>query len=249
MFAGAFGLIGAILLGPRPGRYDDPDSKEWEIAFPTTYIVGAVLVILGIFGLNISLSPTDAARGLAACNSWICGGMSAIVTLKLLTLMKKDLHTHYVAVYQGFIAGMIVISDSAYDTTPWQAGLCGILSGIIFAAGFYFCRVARIDDVMNVTATFFLPGLIGGILPGFITDANGCFWDGKSGDTLSTQVIAVLVVLGWSLTWGALLFGIMAIFKSLRLDDNVISNELEGCEIKQRGWQLPGQTEEKETKK
>ncbi|CAG9319286.1 amt_2 [Blepharisma stoltei] len=238
LFAGAFGLIGAIFLGPRIGRYSSSPSV-FHMKFHVAYILGATLVILGIFGLNQSLSPDGVSRGLSAVNTWICAGVSSIVSLKLLTIFSTDIHTHLIAIYQGFIAGMICVSNSAYNTTPWQAGLLGLISGIVFAAGFYFCRFNKIDDVLNVTATFFFPGIIGGILPGFITDDNGCFWQGISGHTLATQVVGVIVVTGWSMTWAVILFGSMAVFKAFRLDKDLELSKLNTCEIKQTGWKLP----------
>jgi len=139
LFAGAFGLIGAIFLGPRIKRYNSSPG-DFHMKLPVAYILGATLVILGIFGLNQSLSPDGVSRGLSAVNTWICAGVSSIVSLKLLTIFSTDIHTHLIAIYQGFIAGMIAVSNSAYNTTPWQAGLLGLISGIFFALGFYFCK-------------------------------------------------------------------------------------------------------------
>jgi len=78
-------------------------------------------------------------------------------------------------------------------------------------------------------------------LPGFITDDNGCFWQGISGHTLATQVVGVIVVTGWSMTWAAILFGSMKIFGAFRLEEELEVSKLNTCEIKQTGWKLPGE--------
>lgn len=66
VFAGAFGLIGALFVGKREGRAnEDPVSIQ---NYPV-YVIGATLTILGIFGLNIALSPNTIAQGLSAANT------------------------------------------------------------------------------------------------------------------------------------------------------------------------------------
>jgi len=237
MFAGAIGLMGAIFSGYRRGRWRPRKAARFTIQMYPIYIIGAVLLILGIFGLNFSIGQSRADQmGMSAANSWICAGATSIVALKLLTLFSKDLHTHTIAIYQGFIAGMVVISSSAYNTTPWQAGIVGIMTGVFFAFTYKFVLYLQIDDPMSVTATFLVPGLVGGILPGFITDEDGCFWQGISGHTLSTQVIGVIVVLGWALAWAVILFTILTVVGGMRLRDHIQKYGLKNTLILQSGF-------------
>lgn len=236
MFAGAIGLIGALFTGHRRGRWRAKKANKFVIQNQGYYIIGSTLTILGIFGLNMSLNQNSNEKGLSAANTWICAGVSSIVSLKLLTIYKTDLHTHTIAIYQGFIAGMVIISDSGYNTTPWQAGLTGILSGVIFASAYMIIILTKVDDVLNVTATWLAPGLIGGFLPGFLTDDDGVFWDGISGHTLSTQVIGVIVVLGWALTWACLIFGFLKILGTLTLGKHIQKFSLDRTELRQTGW-------------
>jgi len=133
---------------------------------------------------------------------------------------------------------MIVISSSGYDTTPWQAGLVGIISGFAFVITMWFIRWNKVDDVLSVGATFMIPGLIGGLLPGFITDANGCFWQGKSGNTLSTQVIGVVVVAGWAITWAAIIFGSLGLINKLTLSKELQEEGLDVAKLGQTGYDL-----------
>lgn len=141
---------------------------------------------------------------------------------------------------------MIVISNSAFDTTPWQAGLVGLISGLFFSIGIWFIKSTRIDDALQVTGTFLIPGILGGILPGFLSDADGVFWQGKSGITLGTQVIGVIVVLGWSLTWAVIIFGSLKVFKKLALDREIQVHGLDGLEIRQTGYKLSQEVKNKE---
>lgn len=236
VFAGIFALVACIFLGKRPGRYHG-GQISFDIVNPPVYIIGCFLTILGVFGIAVAQQETKAEMSSSMHNLWISAGASAIVSLKLLTLFKHDLRTHYVSLYQGFIAGMVIIASSAGNTTPWQAGIIGILNGGVFWCGYQFIRLVKIDDAGDVFATFLLPGIIGGILPGFLHNDLGVFWAGwESGQTLGTQTVGTFVVLFWSLTFALLLVVPFYFLKILKLDDEIIQATLVETVITQRGF-------------
>ncbi|CAG9326672.1 amt_5 [Blepharisma stoltei] len=237
IFAGTFALVGAIICGKRAGKYDGSQVREpFRMTNYAFYTIGATLTILGVFGMNMTGGSNVSSFGMAEVNTWICGGMSSIVALKLYTFTRRDLESHYISVFQGFIAGEVLISSSAFDTTPWQAGICGIMAGIVFFLGVHFHRILKIDNPMHITATFLFPGFIGGFLPGFITDTYGVFWEGTEGHTLSTQVVGVFVIFGWSAFWAIIVFGVLKFFKVASLPEDLQREGLVGCEITQTGF-------------
>jgi len=69
-----------------------------------------------------------------------------------------------------------MIASSAYNTTPWLAGVVGFFGGMVFALFFILFRKIRLDDPMNTQATFGASAFYGGFLPGFVTDDSGLFW-------------------------------------------------------------------------
>lgn len=232
-FAGAFALVGAILVGKRVGRFD---GERTESPFVMTnypwYALGATLTILGVWGITWVQAPQ--APGLAQVNSWICAGMSSITALKLLTFNDRSLKTHYIAVFQGFIAGQVFIASSAFDTTPWQAGLFGLLAGVLFYAGVKLVNALKIDDVSNATGTFLLPGFFGGLLPGFISDNDGVFWEGATGQTLGAQTVAVVVITFWSIFWAVITFGLLKVLNMVRIPNDLQQSSLENSQITDR---------------
>jgi len=151
-------------------------------------------------------------------------------------MMRHDLHTHYVAIYQAFIAGQIMIASSAFNSTPWEAGIVGVISGVWFAIFYTIFKLLKIDDTMNVSATFGAPAFLGGFLPGFITDSYGVFWVESSGHTLAANVVGVFVIMAWAMFWGILIFGVLRVLRMLRLDDYLQKETLEGSEIGLGGY-------------
>ena len=144
-FAGAFAVAGAVITGRRTDKYN---SKRVKFVMDAhhIYVLGAFLTILGCFGIPLTLfgAPGTILQdyggirgGMGMANLWICGAVSSITSLKLLTFMNLELDRHYIAIYQGFIAGMVFISSACNDTTAWQAGLHGLMSGGVFALSVY----------------------------------------------------------------------------------------------------------------
>ena len=129
---------------------------------------------------------------------------------------------------------MVTIASSAGNTEAWESGLHGLLSGFCFWYAVYVIKWLKIDDPGNVAATFLLPGIIGGVLPGFIDADLGVYWSGyKSGQMLGTNVVGTLGITLWSIFWGVVIFVILYVFGVLKLDEN---ESLEGSVITQRGF-------------
>lgn len=199
-------------------------------------MLGATLTMLGIFGITIAMAPTESSRGLAAVNSWIAGSLACLFAYLIIGMMRHDLHNHYIAIYQAFIAGQVAIASSAFDTTPWQAGIIGMIIGLIFVIFLMLFRAMKIDDSMNVGATFGAPAFFGGFLPGLITNSNGVFWMEESGHTLAAQVVGVFVIMLWAIVLGMIVFGVLKALKMLRLDDYLQKETLEGAEMGVSGY-------------
>lgn len=235
-FAGAFALVGALIIGPREGRFSNIDTVPFRMVNHECYIIGSMLTILGVFGIGFAQRSPD-NYGYALANMWICGSVSCITSLKVLTAFSKTLQRHYIAVYQGFIAGMVFISSSAHNTTAWESGLHGLMAGGVFCLGVKFVEWVKVDDALNVTGTFLIPGIFGGILPGFIDDDYGVYWAGwESGQVLGTQVVGTITIFLWSIFWSFLVFGIMRILGYLTLSKGLQTSGLSKTAITQKGY-------------
>ena len=241
-FAGAFGFVGTLLAGRRRKRFSNPE--RFRIVNVEIYVLGAFLTILGVLGIGSANQLGNG--GIAVANLWICGAVSSVVALKLFTFYEKEVSEHYIAIYQGFIAGMVFIASSAGNTRPWISALHGLISGLVFVFGIKFVRAVKIDDPANITGTFLIPGIFGGILPGFIDDTNGVYFAGwESGQTLGTNVVGTVVIFLWSLFWAILVFGALRLLHLLKLHQR---DGLEGAVITQKGFST-GHTEPAEVPK
>jgi Amt family ammonium transporter len=244
VFAGTWALIGGAMTGRRIGRFSriqaSPGFTNENQAF---YYIGALLTIIGVFTLNndLQIGKRHLAGG-GFGNTWISGSSSSLISLKLLTVFNVDLSTHFTAIYQGFIAGMVIISSSS-NCQAWEAAFFGMLAGLVFSLGVKFLIWLRYDDPLNVVSTFLLPGLVGGVLPGFIDNAKGVFWGGWTGHLLAVQVVGTVAVCAWACYWALIVFGILRISGLLVLENEIQRTGLASTSITQKGFRLEGNKE------
>lgn len=233
-FAGTFSLVGSILTGRRPiSGSQSPSTPIYSL-----YVLGSFLTILGLLG--IPLYFINSFDGIVFANLWICGSVSSVTSLKLLTFLSTDLFKHYQSIYQGFMAGMVFITSSSNNVTPWESALYGLMSGFVFSLGIWLFNRLKIDDVLMITPTFLLPGIFGGVLPGFVDHKFGVYWGGwESGQTLGSNVVGTTVVFLWGCFWATAVFGPLKIFDCLNLPPALVESGLEGSsELKQSGFQV-----------
>ena len=235
-FAGAFAVTGAVLTGRRPGRYG-LQRDQIKVTDHALYVVGCMLTVLGCQGVAFYFAEPN---GLSWANVWICGSVSSVTALKLLTLLSTDLTRHYVAVYQGFIAGIVFITSSSNNVTPWESALYGLMSGAVFSSSFVLFNKIQLDDVIYAGPTFLFPGIFGGILPGFVNHQYGVYWGGwESGQTLGTNVVGTVTILFWALFWAILIFGSLRIMDFVNLAPVLLDHGLEElAEISQSGFKV-----------
>ncbi|OMJ93730.1 hypothetical protein SteCoe_3298 [Stentor coeruleus] len=246
-FAGAFAVAGAVLTGRRNGRFGMLRDR-YHLHRYGTYVFGAFLTILGLIGIPYFFGTKSGFMFLA--NLWICGSVSSIVSLKLLTFMCTDLDRHYIAIYQGFMAGMVFITSSSDFTTSWEAALHGLMSGGVFSLGIYGFNWLCIDDVMYMGPTFLFPGIFGGVLPGFIDHNEGVYWGGwETGQVLGANVTGTVTIFFWAVFWGIAIFGAMKILNILNLAPVLIEKGMKRrTEITQKGYQVKKGLKEKKKK-
>ena len=237
-FAGAFGLVATLITGARAGKNSSVSGLvPFDMVNHEFYIIGSLLTVLGCFGIGFGQQSTE-MFGYALANLWICGGVTCLITNQVVALWNPSLEMNLITVYQGFIAGMVLISSAGFNTTPWQAGLHGILSSFAFISGLLLVKWTKLDDPVNIISTFLLPGICGGILPGFVDDVRGVYWTGwESGQLLGVQTVGTVVVFAWACFWSFVTFGLLWIGHILLIDDSLQTSGLAKAKLTQAGYQ------------
>ena len=208
---GWIGLIAALMLGARRGRY----NKEGGIAaHPPSSIpflaLGAWILTVGWFGFNVmSAQSIDKLSGLVAVNSLMAmaGG-----TIGALIAGRNDPGF----VHNGPLAGLVAICAGSDLMHPLGALATGLVAGVLFVVMFTVTQNRwKIDDVLGVWPLHGLCGAWGGIAAGiFGLKAFG----GLGGVSLLAQIAGSTLGIGLAVCGALVVYGGLKAAVGIRLD-------------------------------
>lgn len=181
MVGGVAALAGAIVLGPRIGKFTK-DGKPNAIPghdIPMA-ILGTMILAFGWFGFNAgsSLAGNDLRIGIIAANTMLAsasGGLAAMAYMYVLTKKWDPSMT-----INGFLAGMVAITAPCAFVNPVAAFFIGLVAGIlVIQAAFFVERNLKIDDPVGAIAVHGVNGAWGVLSLGLLAD--GTYGDGLNG--------------------------------------------------------------------
>ena len=209
---GWLALTGAIVLGPRLGKYD-AEGNPRPIAGHNLPLaaLGVFILWLGWFGFNpgsemganaANISSIAITTNLAAA----AGAITAMITAWII-LGKPDAGM----ALNGALAGLVAITAGCASVTPTSAAIIGALGGIVVVLSVLMFEKLRIDDPVGAISVHGTCGALGTILLGFFDSSSGVFAGGGFA-LLWAQIVGVVAVFVWCLVTGFILFyGIKAI--------------------------------------
>ena len=164
--AGGFAaLAGAIVLGPRIGRFKDGRSIPMPGSNLALATLGTFILWLGWFGFNggSQLAAgtvgdiTDVGRIFANTNTAAAGGAIAALILTQVMYKKADL----TMVLNGALAGLVSITAEPLMPTLGGATLIGAIGGVIVVLTVPMLDKLKIDDVVGAIPVHLVAGIWG----------------------------------------------------------------------------------------
>ena len=227
---GAAALAGAILLGPRLGRFSKSGAPSPIKPFAASSIplvtIGVFILWLGWFGFNggsqlamgtgddvIAVSKIFINTNLAAC-----GGVMAAGIITRLNFGK----TEVIQMLNGAIGGLVAITAEPLMPSPLAAILIGGVGGIIVVYGTKFLLSMKIDDVVGAIPAHLFAG-IWGTLAVPITN---------SGAKFGTQLLGVIAINGTVFFVSLIIWAIMKNTIGIRLSKE---GETKGTDVTETG--------------
>jgi Amt family ammonium transporter len=234
---GWLALIGAMVLGPRLGRFTK-DGKANPIPGHSISLatLGMFILWLGWFGFNpgsqLAIDGANAdAVALVAVNTNLAaaaGAASAVLISWLFVAKKPDLGTGI----NGALAGLVAITAPCAYVTPGFSVLIGLIGGVIVVYGTVWLEKLKIDDPVGAVPVHLFNGIWGTLSIGvFGTVGIGSLVTGDTGQ-LVAQLIGVGAIGLWCVITGSALFlGIKAV-NGLRVSRE---EEVKGLDIEEHG--------------
>lgn len=224
-------LAGALVLGPRLGRFA-PNGATRTIPGHNLNMValGGFILWVGWFGFNGgSTVAADVSIGLININTHLAAAAGALGAVATLLLARQPLLlTHSV---NGSLGGLVAITAGCASMQPLFAVITGLIAGIIVVAGQSLLLRFKVDDVVGAVSVHGFSGVWG-------TLAAGLFFSGDLFDParVAVQLVGVTAALLWAFPSALLLFWIIKLTIGLRVDSHTEQSGLDYAEHYEIGY-------------
>ena len=231
---GWLGLAGAIMLGPRLGKYD-PNGKPKAITGHNIPLaaLGVFILWFGWFGFNPGSTTTgDGSIGYIAVTTNIAAAVAAIsAMLNAWIIMKKPDAS---MALNGALAGLVSITAPCDGVSPIGALIIGIIGGIVVVLSVLFIdKVLKVDDPVGAVSVHGVCGVWGTLSVGLFNMESGLFYGGGP-KQLAVQILGAAAAFSWAFGLGlALFYGIKKTI-GLRVTSE---EELKGLDIGEHGME------------
>lgn len=260
MVGGIAGLWGALIEGPRLGRFDRAGRSVALRGHSASLVVlGSFLLWFGWYGFNPGSFITilkgygDSVGG-TYYGQWSAVGRTAVTTTlagctaALTTLFGKRLlvgHWNVLDVCNGLLGGFAAITSGCSVVEPWAAIVCGFVASWVLIGCNKLAEKLKYDDPLEAaqlhggcgmwgvlfTGLFAKQAYVNEVYSGRPDRPYGLFMGG-GGKLLAAQIVQILVVAGWvTATMGPLFYGLHKL-KLLRISSE---DEMQGMDMTRHG--------------
>ena len=220
-------LAGALILGPRIGKYTkDGHTVPFMASNLPLATLGTFILWMGWFGFNggsqLAMGSigdvADISRIFANTNAAAAGGLITAMLLTQLIYKKPDL----TMILNGALAGLVAITAEPLTPTLGQSTLIGAIGGAIVVFGVPLLDRLKIDDVVGAIPVHLMAGIWGTIAVVF-----------TNGDaSLGTQLYSIVVVGVFTFALSGLIWFILKATVGIRVSEE---DEITGLDISELG--------------
>ncbi len=219
-------LTGALILGPRIGKYKDGKVVPMPGANLPIATLGVFILWLGWFGFNggsqLAMGTVgdiaDVSRIFANTNAAAAGGAIAALILTQVVYGKVDL----TMVLNGALAGLVSITAEPLTPTLGAATIIGSVGGVIVVFSVPLLDKFKIDDVVGAIPVHLIAG-IWGTLAVPLTNSDASF---------GTQIISIIIVGAFTVVASAIVWVVIKATLGMRVSEE---DEIAGLDSSELG--------------
>ncbi|MGL5316664.1 MAG: ammonium transporter [Peptostreptococcaceae bacterium] len=227
-------LVGAILVGPRIGKYTkDGKSNVIEGHSMTLGALGVFILWFGWFGFNgcstLGLSDVETAARIFMTTNLAAASSSVIV---LILTWIKNKKPDVGMTLNGILGGLVAITAGCDVVSVYGALAIGVIAGIalVFASELIDSKL-KIDDPVGAISVHGVCGVLGTICVGLFAMEGGLLYGGGA-NLLLVQLIGVGAVAVWTLAICFVGFKIIDVTIGLRVSEE---EEIKGLDLTEHG--------------
>ncbi len=237
MVGGISALVGAIILGPRIGKY----GKNGKVnAIPghsiTLGALGVFILWFAWYGFNGAAAEDGARLGQILLTTTIAPAVATVTTM-LFTWIKNGKPDVSMCL-NASLAGLVAITAGCADVDAIGAAVIGIVSGILIVVAVEFVDIKlKIDDPVGAFSVHGVNGMWGGFAVGLFATGNGqngvtgLFYGGGFAQ-LGKQALGIVTIVAWTVVCMIIVFTIIKKTVGLRVTKD---EEMKGLDICEHG--------------
>jgi Amt family ammonium transporter len=242
MVGGTAALIGAIILGPRIGKYTkDKSGKVTKVnAIPghsiTIGALGCFILWFGWYGFNGAAAWDGESLGSIFLTTTLAPAVATVICM-IFTWLKNGKPDVSMCL-NASLAGLVGITAGCDALDALGSIIVGIVSGILVTVVVELLDLKlHIDDPVGAVGVHFANGIWGTIAVGLFANPSapaglkGLFYTG-SAKLLGVQLLGILAIVVWTAVTMTITFKVIKNTVGLRAAKE---DELEGLDISEHG--------------
>lgn len=247
MVGGTAALAGAIVVGPRIGKFGKDGSVN---AIPghniAIAVLGMFILWFGWYGFNpgstLALSGGFAALAAKVAVTTTLSACAGAIVAVIYTKMRTGRYDLGLTV-NGILGGLVGITAGCAVVDPWAAIVIGALAAIIVIFIVQLLDNLKIDDPVGAVAVHLGAGMWGVLAVGLFasqdgigaayseTDAYGLLLGGGI-EQFGIQVLGVVAIFAWTFITSFALFSVIKMTMGIRVSEE---EEIRGLDLDEHG--------------
>ena len=231
------GLVGAMLLGPRIGKFVNGKPQAIPGHNMGIATLGALILWIGWYGFNPgSVLGMDETVAYVAVTTTLAaaGGAIGATVISTITSGKPDL----TMIINGILAGLVSITAGCGNMTMVGSWVAGLVGGIIVVFAVAALDSAGIDDPVGAFSVHGVCGVWGTLVVGLwgVDGATGIgLFNGGGFSQLGVQALGCAAYAIWTLVTCFIAWSVIgALFGGIRVTEQ---EEIEGLDIGEHGME------------
>jgi Amt family ammonium transporter len=239
MTGGVSGLAGTVVLGPRKGRFENPD--EFVPHSLPLVVLGTFILWFGWYGFNcgstLGMDPGSGVMAAAvAMNTTISAATGGITVFFLRYGLTKTYDVG--GLCNGILAGLVSITAPCGNVEPGSALAIGLIGAFVYQASSMLLVKLKIDDPVDAVPVHGFCGMWG-VIAAVLFDWGKGFehfhgWSGFAcvladdgincaddyfGKAFGAHIVMIIMIILWSGTLSGLTFFVLKMTGTLRIDE------------------------------
>lgn len=219
-------LAGAIVLGPRLGKYTKDGGIKPILGHNMPLAaLGVFILWMGWFGFNPgSTTVADKSIAMIFVNTNLAAAAGAV--LAMFTSWMKFGKPEVGMSLNGALAGLVAITSPCATVSPLSAVIIGAVAGVLVVLSVLFFDRIRVDDPVGAVSVHGVNGAWGTLAAGIFN------MGGTSASIIGVQVLGIVACFVWTFSTAYILFKLIDKTIGLRVSPE---EEMEGLDVTEHG--------------